>query len=365
MSKEVRLGLFIVLGLAILCCAIFLIGNKETRFKSTYIVKAQFQNVAGLNNGADVRVGGIRKGTVKSINLPKRPDGKVTVTMSLESATDNIVKKDSLAAIKSEGLLGDKYVEISFGSVEGEKVKNGDTIGSEPPFEMSNMMAKASQLLDTAQTAVASIGESADHLQSISAKIDQGRGSVGALINDKSVYNQANKAATDLQENMEALKHNFLVRGFFKKRGYEDRAELTKNLISKLPATPAMKTFSYDQKQIFDIPDTAKLKNQKTLNDAGKYLEQTKFGLVVISAYAGTKGDSKKDQELSEARPAVVRDYLVNNFKVDDTRIKTIGLGKASTPEESGKVQIAVYPVGTSAPATPPQAPAPSSTAPH
>ena len=63
--EEVRLGLFIVVGLAILCCAIFLIGNKEIRFKSTYIVKAQFQNVGGLNDGADVRVGGIRKGTRK------------------------------------------------------------------------------------------------------------------------------------------------------------------------------------------------------------------------------------------------------------------------------------------------------------
>ena len=56
---------------------------------------------------------------------------------------------------------------------------------------------------------------------------------------------------------MEALKHNFLVRGFFKKRGYEDDSELTKNLIAELPAAPAIKTFTYDQKQIFDKPDTS------------------------------------------------------------------------------------------------------------
>lgn len=57
MSKEVRLGLFITITLTILFAGIFLIGNKETRFESTYQVKAQFQNVAGLNEGADVRVG--------------------------------------------------------------------------------------------------------------------------------------------------------------------------------------------------------------------------------------------------------------------------------------------------------------------
>ena len=149
MSREVRLGLFIVLALAILSFAIFFIGNKETRFKSTYLVKTQFQDVAGLNNGADVRVGGIRKGTVKNIDLPKKPDGKVTVVMDLESATRDIVKKDSVAAIKSEGLLGDKYVEISFGSVDADKVKNGDTIGSEPPLDISDVIGKANQILDT------------------------------------------------------------------------------------------------------------------------------------------------------------------------------------------------------------------------
>jgi len=191
-------------------------------------VKPQFQNVAGLNDGADVRVGGIRKETVRSIDLPKKPDGRVTVVMNMESSTRDIVKKDSLAAIKSEGLLGDKYVEISFGSVDAEKVKNGDTLGSQPPLDISDVISKANQILDTTQTAVQNIGNAAGNLESISAKINTGKGSVGALINDKSVYNQANKAATDLQENMEALKHNFLVRGFFKNRGYEDESELTK-----------------------------------------------------------------------------------------------------------------------------------------
>jgi hypothetical protein len=55
----------------------------------------------------------------------------------------------------------------------------------------------------------------------------------------------------------------------------------------------------------------------------------------------------------------VVREYLVNNFKLDDERIKTIGLGKAATIEESGKVEIMVYPVGTSVPATEHRAPVP------
>ena len=138
MSTTVRLGLFLVVTLLILATGIFLIGNHESMFTSTYRVKTEFHNVAGLNNGADVRVGGIRAGVVSRIDLPKRPDGEVTVAMNLKSATREIVKKDSVASIHSEGLLGDEYVEVSFGSVEAPRLKNGDTIESEPPLSFQS-----------------------------------------------------------------------------------------------------------------------------------------------------------------------------------------------------------------------------------
>src|SRR5580698_9428232 len=134
MSRSFRLGLFMLTTLAILAACIFLVGREESKFGSNYLVRSDFENVAGLSEGADVRVGGIRKGTVRSIHLPKTPDGKVVVTMELAKETQDIVKQDSVASIKSEGLLGDKYVEISFGSVEAAKLKNGQTIESEPPF---------------------------------------------------------------------------------------------------------------------------------------------------------------------------------------------------------------------------------------
>jgi phospholipid/cholesterol/gamma-HCH transport system substrate-binding protein len=344
MSKEVRLGLFIVVTLAILVTGVFLIGDTETLFKSTYRVKAEFQNVSGLSNGADVRVGGIHQGTVRSIRLPKHPDGKVIVTMNLERATREIVKTDSLAAIKSEGLLGDKYIEVSFGSNEAERLKDGETIGSEPPLDISDLLSKTNQILDTSKTVMEGALGTVSNLESITTKIDHGQGSVGALINSKTVYNQATAAATNLAESTEALKHNFLVRGFFKDRGYEDSGDLTKYQIAKLPAGPSTKTFSFDGKQLFDKPDTAKLKDEKALNEAGKYLEQAKFGLVVIAAFAGGKGDTEKDKVLTEARALVVREYLVKTFKVDDTRIKTIGLGKTDAANEERKLEIRIYP---------------------
>src|SRR5271163_3901268 len=104
MSQTFRLGLFIVAALAVLVVGVFLIGSRESLFQSTYRLKAEFQNVAGLAEGADVRVGGVHQGTTKQIRLPNGPDGKVTVVMDLAKDTRNVLKKDSVASIKSEGL---------------------------------------------------------------------------------------------------------------------------------------------------------------------------------------------------------------------------------------------------------------------
>ena len=118
-----RLGLFIVAGLAILTVGVFLIGGNESLFQRTYRVNATFHNVSGLSEGADVRVGGIHKGTVKHIDLPHDPSGSVTVAMDLARGTRDVVKQDSVASIASEGLVGDKYVEVSFGSPGAQAVR--------------------------------------------------------------------------------------------------------------------------------------------------------------------------------------------------------------------------------------------------
>ena len=343
MSQTFRLGVFILIGLAILAAGVFLVGGMESRFQANYRVKAQFQNVAGLVEGADVRVGGVHKGTVRSIELPGRADGKVTVVMDLSRQTRNLVKQDSVASIKSEGLLGDKYVEISFGSEGGATLQGGETIPSEPPIDIANLIGKTDQILDAAKGTLDNFKGISGNMSAITAKINGGQGTAGALVNDKSMYKEATASVAALHEDAEALKHNFFLRGFFNKRGYEDASDLSKYEIAKLPAEPTQKTFVYDPARIFEKPDSAKLKNEKLLNDAGEQLQAGNFGLAVIAASAGMKGDTDKDRELSEARAYVVRNYLVKNFRIEDERLKTIGLGKT---EEPGKVEIYIYPPG-------------------
>jgi phospholipid/cholesterol/gamma-HCH transport system substrate-binding protein len=353
MSRTFRLGAFIVATLLILAAGVFWIGGKQFMFNSTYRLNADFQTAAGLPNGADVRVGGIHEGTVARIQLPRGPNDKVRVVMDLKKVTQNVIKNDSLATIRSEGLVGDKYVEITFGSDSAPKVKNGDLIQGEPPLEFSDLMKKTNGLLDSASDAMQNVVTTSEDLKSVTSKINQGTGTMGALINDKSLYQRINAGAAAMQEDLEALKHNFLLRGFFNRRGYKDSADLTKHQLPRLPAVAVSKNFTYEAAKLFDKADTAKLKNAKALNEAGQFLETNTFGLAVVTVYTDMKGDTEKNRLLTEARAMVVRDYLVQNFKLDDTRIKTIGQGKsADTNARGGGVEILVYPAGTNSPDT-------------
>jgi len=367
MSRAARLGAFFVATLAILAAGVFIIGDRQYLFTTTYRLKTQFSTVAGLDAGAEVRVGGVHSGSVRSIELPNKPTDKITVLMDLQRSTHDIIKHDSVAGIETEGLLGNEYVAISFGSAQGLNVKDGDSIASQPPLVIADLIKKTDGILGSSQEALDNVTVTTANLSSISAKINQGQGTIGALVNDKKMYTQldqttvgmrdtvirAQAGIADFQENMEALKQNFLLRGYFKKRGYEDSADLAKNGIVRLPEAAPLKTFAYEPNRLFDKIDTAKLKNQHSLGAAGRFLANTEFGIAVVVVYTGMTGEAQKDLVLTQARAAVVRAYLVGNFGFDDTQLKTLGMGKkigTNADSRWGAVEVIVYPVGTGIP---------------
>jgi phospholipid/cholesterol/gamma-HCH transport system substrate-binding protein len=372
MSRVARLGAFIIFALAVLASGVFVIGSKEYLFRRTYQLKAQFDNVAGLAEGADVQVGGVHSGTVSEILLPSKPGDKVSVVMELAKSTHEIIKGNSVASIQTEGLLGNQYVAISFGSARQAELKDGDMLLSEPPLQMADLLKKTNGILDGSQQAIQNITLATAHLNAVSAKIDGGQGTVGALVNDKQLYSnleatsttlhatmlQAQTGVSDFQENMEALKHNFLLSGYFKKRGYDDSAELSANQIGGLPRGEPVKAFTYTAKQLFDGHDSAKLKNHKSLNAGGEFLAQNQFGFAVVVVSTDMEGDTQKDLLLTEARAMVIRRYLVENFGFDDGLLKTFGMGKQTdtgSQADWGSIQILVFPTGTEMPASKPE----------
>jgi phospholipid/cholesterol/gamma-HCH transport system substrate-binding protein len=298
MSRNFWLGAFIVGTLAILAGGVFLVGDREFLFSSTFPLQAAFDSVGGLGVGTDVRVGGIRAGTVRRLVLPAGPDEKVLVVMKLHTSTRDLVRADSVASIRTAGLLGDAYIDISFGSKQAPQTKDGDTIRSTPPVD------------------------------------------VGELT--QSVATQTKVTLAAIKDDMDALKQNFLLRGFFDKRGYEDSRELTRHAIARMPAGVPQKEFSYDVRDLFDEPENAKLGNERRLKEAGTFLEGNKFTLAIV-AVSEAMGDSARQRVLTQAKALVVRDYLVEHFRLDDTRLKTRGLGKAAAAGDGGKVRILVY----------------------
>jgi len=228
-------------------------------------------------------------------------------------------------------------------------------------------MKKDDGILDTSQQALNNVTVATANLGSITGKINQGQGTIGALVKDKKIYTQLDQTTGGLrdtvthaqagvaafQENMEAMKQNVLLRGYFKKRGYENTADLVKNEIPQLPQNAPLKTFTFNSKELFDKLDTAKPKNQKSLRAAGQFRADTEFGVTAVVVSTGATGDTQKDLVLAQARAKIVRDYLVGNFSFDDAQLKTLGLGKGKSqnPDSGwGAVEVIIYPVDTEAP---------------
>jgi MlaD protein len=298
MSRTFWLGVFIVGTLLILACGVFLIGDKDFLFSSTFPLKTEFENVGGLSDGTDVRVGGIREGTVQGLVLPGGPDDKVIVLMKMQQSTRNLIRKDSVASIKTAGLLGDEYIEISFGSKQAPLLASGGTIRSTRPIDVAELTS--------------------------------------------SVAAQTKATLAAVQVDMEALRQNFLLRGYFDRRGYDDTRELTHNAIAKVPTRAPAKIFEYSVRDLFSKPENAKLGNERTLREAGAFLEQHKFTLAVVTV-SEVLGDTEQQRVLTQAKAVVLRNFLVENFRLNDARLKSKGLGKVLAPGETGKVRILVY----------------------
>jgi phospholipid/cholesterol/gamma-HCH transport system substrate-binding protein len=361
MSRTARLGAFIIVALLILAAAAFLVGDKQFLFSRTYRLSAPFDNVAGLDEGAPVRAGGVRIGTVRRIALPPGPADKITVEMQLEDSTRNVIRKDSTASIETEGLLGKKYVALSFGSTTGQLLGDGDTIEGRSPFEYEELARKAGDLvgsakevIESSKISVSNINAASDNLKSITGKVESGQGTLGALVSDPTAYrrliamlDQARAGFSSLKEDMEALKHNPFIKGFFEKRGYFDSAELTGHAVARLPARAPVRKFSFDEKDLFDEAGSAKLRERVPLDEVGSYLEAAPFGLAVVEARAGTKGAREESLKLAQGRAVTVRQYLLQKFRIDDARIKTLaGKRDKQAPISSGVVTVTVYPAG-------------------
>jgi phospholipid/cholesterol/gamma-HCH transport system substrate-binding protein len=213
---KVRLGLFVAGGLALFILAIFIIGKQKNLFNPVYSLNSTFYNVSGLQVGNNIRFAGINVGTVDNIFIIN--DSTVKVTMMIKKDVQKFIKKDCEAAIGSEGLMGDRLIIITQGSADAALAQQGDQLASKEPVETDAIMASLKVTAGNVEIITQQLAE-------VMIKINGGNGTLGKLIQDTTIAENLNqtivnlkKSSKGLGENMEAAKHNFLFRGYFKKK---------------------------------------------------------------------------------------------------------------------------------------------------
>jgi phospholipid/cholesterol/gamma-HCH transport system substrate-binding protein len=215
-SYKVRLGLFILGGLLLLAALLFVIGKKNNLFTPVFTISSTFYNVSGLQVGNNIRFSGITVGTVDDIAIIN--DSTVKVMMVLRNNVRKFIKADSKAIIGSEGIIGDRLIIISQGSTESPVVKEGQLLESEEPVETDEIMASL-------QITAANAEIITEQLAEVMIKVNTGNGTLGRLIQDPTIANNLSQtmqnmktSSQGLSENMEAVKENFLFRGYFNKK---------------------------------------------------------------------------------------------------------------------------------------------------
>jgi len=137
-SKNIRVGAFVLAGTVLLIFSLYLIGAKQNLFGSTFELKSQFKNVNGLMPGNNVRFTGIDVGTVKSVEIIN--DSTVDVTMVIENKVQAFIKKNATAMVGTDGLMGNKLININSSNESAPSLEDGDFLVSKSPLGTDEMM---------------------------------------------------------------------------------------------------------------------------------------------------------------------------------------------------------------------------------
>lgn len=214
-------------GLVLFGVGLFMIGDRRQLFDESFEVHAHFERLAGLQDGAKVRVAGVDAGEVAAITFPASPRSKFEITMRVLSELRPLVRTDSVATIQTDGIVGNKFVDIGAGSTSADVVVDGGSIQSREPFELADLMQKASDVVsslgesiaslsDDAEDVIAKLGATAERadgmiedagrdltevteaassiaadLEVMVARVKAGEGTVGKLVNDDALYEQS------------------------------------------------------------------------------------------------------------------------------------------------------------------------------
>ena len=217
-ALNLKVGLFVITSVVIFFIFVFVLGGEQNFLKKTYKIQTSFTNVAGLAEGAAVRLSGLKIGSVKEIQFPEEPDKDfIVVVMEVREEGIKRIGPDAVATIRTEGLLGDKYIEILRGSKEPPKeIPETLQISSYTPPEFQKLLGQSEELIDN----IIDISKSLDkivkafgkeeNIENISRTIASIRRSVEAIESRPGllhtlIYGKRDKSGKDLENTLDKL----------------------------------------------------------------------------------------------------------------------------------------------------------------
>jgi phospholipid/cholesterol/gamma-HCH transport system substrate-binding protein len=182
LALQIRIGGFILIGLGVFLAIIYLLGAQARYFERKQELVAEFTEVGGLLEGATVRLAGVQIGRVTRVQLPPQPGGKVRVTLTIARRFADRIRRNSEARIVTQGLLGDKLVEITVGSPDSPPVKAGDVLATREPFEMAQMFAAGADTLAQVNQLATTLRKTVDRVDRMTEEVEKGKGWLHVLI---------------------------------------------------------------------------------------------------------------------------------------------------------------------------------------
>jgi phospholipid/cholesterol/gamma-HCH transport system substrate-binding protein len=283
---ETIVGIFVLASLAALLVMVVIVARQEGLFQEYVEYRAIFKSVSGLKPGSEVHLAGVTVGNILSTSI--NPEGNIVVTFQVLKKYSDRIRQNSQATIGFVGLLGEKSLDLTPGSLNQPPIPPEGIVASVEPLDLTQMLAKAAPSMEDLQKVLTNLvaitegmskpesefGQIITSLKEIVTKINQGKGSLGLLVNNPALYRDTAETMTQVRKFMDDLeKGKGLVGTLLKNPALSDQAIKT---MTEMQASFANlnKTTADLKEAAARLPDMAKQLESflANLNRAGKSL---------------------------------------------------------------------------------------------
>jgi len=158
LATQLKVGVFVVIALVAFLGMIYALGARARLFEARYTIHADFTEVGGLAEGATVRLAGVQIGRVSAVQLPSQPGGKVRVDLNISRQYSDRIRKNSVARIDTQGLLGDKIVEITVGTADVPVIPPDAVIAGRDPVDLGQVLTQGTETVKNVATLTENLG---------------------------------------------------------------------------------------------------------------------------------------------------------------------------------------------------------------